>query len=387
MASPLTIALMLESDGPAGAETVLLELARALRERGHTIHPIGPERGDGWLGDRFREAGFEPQTFHLRRNPDLSCLRHLAALMRRLRVDVMHGHEFDGAVYGTFAAGIAHRPSIITLHGNQSMTAAWKRRFGLRWAFRRSRRVVAVSRQTKLQLDDDLGLGPEVVSVIHNGMPKRAGDPEPVRRELGLRQGETMLLAVGSLTPRKGHMLLLQALHRLDAQGFELPWRLAIAGGPGGPEQSRLEAYAAEHGLSSRVHILTYRQDVPDLQAAADVFAMPSLWEGFPLAILEAMLAGTPVIASDVCGIPEAIDHEEHGLLVPPGDVDALAAGLLRLLTDRSLRERLAAAAGERADREFSIDAMTDAYEALYAWYGDPATPRARASDPYRGAA
>jgi glycosyltransferase involved in cell wall biosynthesis len=264
---------MLESDGPAGAETVLLELARALRERGHTIHPIGPERGDGWLGDRFREAGFEPQTFHLRRNPDLSCLRHLAALMRRLRVDVMHGHEFDGAVYGTFAAGIAHRP----------------------------------------------------VSVIHNGMPKRAGDPEPVRRELGLRQGETMLLAVGSLTPRNGHMLLLQALHRLDAQGFELPWRLAIAGGPGGPEQSRLEAYAAEHGLSSRVHILTYRQDVPDLQAAADVFAMPSLWEGFPLAILEAMLAGTPVIASDVCGIPEAIDHEEHGLLVPPGDVDALA--------------------------------------------------------------
>ena len=93
---------------------------------------------------------------------------------------------------------------------------------------------------------------------------------------------------------------------------------------------------------------------------------MPSLWEGFPLSILEAMLGGTPVIASDVCGIPEAIVSEEHGLLTPPGDVEALAAALRRSLTDPALRERLAAAAKGRALREFTIEAMTTAYESLF---------------------
>lgn len=366
MADPLTIALMLESDGPAGAETLLLELAKELRRRGHRIHPIGPERGTGWLAERLREAGFEPETFLLRHNPDLRCLRRLAGLLRRHRVDVMHGHEFDGAVYGTAAALLVGRPSVMTMHGNQTMTASWKRRVALRWAFRRGAEVVAVSAQTRLQLEADLGMRPGSVSVIYNGMPLRTGDPGPVRRELGVRDGEVLILAVGSLVPRKGHMVLLRALQRLASGGLTVPWRLAIAAGPGGPERPRLEAFASEHGMADRVHILEYRSDVPDLQAAADLFAMPSLWEGFPLAILEAMLAGTPVIASQVSGIPEAIVHEQHGLLTPPGDVAALAEGLRRLLTDRGLRERLARGARERARREFTVEGMTGAYERLY---------------------
>ena len=117
--------------------------------------------------------------------------------------------------------------------------------------------------------------------------------------------------------------------------------------------------------MRDRVHILTYRNDIPDLQAAADVFVMPSLWEGFPLAILEAMLAGTPIVASDICGIPEAIDNGEQGLLVPPGDVEELAAALRLVLTDETLRKRLAEAAEARARREFTVQSMTEAYVAL----------------------
>ena len=143
---PLKVGLMLESDGPGGAEVVLLQLARELRNRGHTVYPIGPERGEGWLGQKFREDGFEPQTFHLRSFLDWRCVRRLAGLIRSLRLDVLHGHEFDGAVYGTLAAKLSGRPSVITLHGNGAwFTSAWRRRAALRWAFRRSGAVVLVS--------------------------------------------------------------------------------------------------------------------------------------------------------------------------------------------------------------------------------------------------
>lgn len=366
MSTPLTIALMLESDGPGGAEVLLLRLAQELRNRGHKIHPIGHERGEGWLRERFQAVGFEMLTYWPRRSPDLRCVRHLAGLMRQHNVDIMHGHEFDGAVYGTAAARLVGRPCIISMHGNQHMTAAWKRRVALRWAFRSSQAVVAVSGQTKDQLDEDLGLRKDVIRVLHNGMPIRAGDAAPVRQELGQREDELLILAVGNLTDRKGHIFLLKALQQLESQGLKVPWRLAIAGGGGGPARGGLEAFAAEHGLADRLHILTYRDDVPDLMAAADIFVMPSLWEGLPLSILEAMLGGTPVIASDICGIPEAIVSEEHGILTPPGDVEALSRALRRMLTEPALRERLARQARDRALREFTIEAMTSGYESLY---------------------
>jgi glycosyltransferase involved in cell wall biosynthesis len=181
-----------------------------------------------------------------------------------------------------------------------------------------------------------------------------------------VKEGEVLILAVGNLDPRKGHIVLLRALHELAGRGRDRAWRLAIAGGRGGPEQPGLEAFAAEHGMTDRVHILKYRRDIPDLLAAADILAMPSLWEGLPLAILEAMLAGTAVVASETSGIPEAIVSGEHGLLTPPGDVLALAGALETLMSDPAYRLRLADQARDRAMAEFTIGAMTGAYEELY---------------------
>jgi glycosyltransferase involved in cell wall biosynthesis len=237
----------------------------------------------------------------------------------------------------------------------------------LRWAFRNSRAAVAVSEATKRQLDADLGLRPGVLTVVHNGIPERAGDPAPIRRELGLRPGELLIAAVGNLDPRKAHINLLRALQRLAQEGLPACWRVAIAGGRGGPERDRLEAFAREHGFADRLHILLERSDIPDLLAAADVFCMPSLWEGLPLAVLEAMFAGKPIVASDVSGIPEAITSGTHGLLTPPGDVEALAAALQSVLTSAELRARLGAAARARAQAEFAIGVMADRYERLYA--------------------
>jgi glycosyltransferase involved in cell wall biosynthesis len=353
-------------------------MAEELRRRGHYVVPMGPANGVGWLGAKFRDAGFEPRVFTLRRSLDPMCLADLVTQIRRDRLDLIHSHEFTMAVYGAAAARRAGRPHVTTMHGNQTMTAALRRRVALRWAFRRSAATIAVSVETRRQLAAALGLSTDVADVVVNGVPDRRGDPAPIREELGLSQDEVLLVAVGNLDTRKGHILLLQALQQLRAAGLRTRWRLAIAGGRGGDQRERLEAFAREHGFQDRLHLLTQREDIPDLLAAAEVFAMPSLWEGLPLALLEAMLAGKAIVASRVSGIPEAVSDDVEGLLSTPGDVGSLADALGRLLAEPSLRTRLGAAAQARARREFTVEAMVDAYERYYrtALYSAPARGR-----------
>jgi glycosyltransferase involved in cell wall biosynthesis len=370
--SPLRVALVLESDGPGGAENVVFDLAEALRDRGHIVYPIGPEHGDGWLGSKLRESGFERPTFLHQTNfdrvvvRDLRLIRDLTRMFNQLDIDVVHCHDFVAAVHGGIAARLAGRPRVLTMHGHQTMCDAWRRRAALRWAFRHSNALVAVSGATKAQLDRDLGLAPDTIQIIRNGVPVRVGRADSIREEIGIRDGEVVIVAVGNLVERKGHIHLLRALQHLTQEGLSERWRLVIAGGWGGEERPRLEKFAEESGFADRVHLLTYRNDIPDLLATADIFAMPSLWEGLPLAVLEAMQAGVCVVASETSGIPEAIVSEQHGLLVPAGDVDHLARALGRVIRDRTLREQLASEGQSRAMREFTIDAMAGAYEALY---------------------
>jgi glycosyltransferase involved in cell wall biosynthesis len=221
--------------------------------------------------------------------------------------------------------------------------------------------VVAVSEDTKRHLDERLGLAPDVVSVISNGVLVERGNRDRVRNELGLRPDESLVMASGSLVERKGHAVLIRALASLDRA---LPWRLAIAGQ--GREREALEQLAVALGVADRVHVLGFRDDMPDVLAATDIFAMPSLWEGLPLALLEAMAAGKPIVASATSGIPEAMTSGCEGILTAPGDVGQLAGALEQLMRDGALRDRLGAAAAARAAAEFSFDAMIGKYEALY---------------------
>jgi glycosyltransferase involved in cell wall biosynthesis len=360
----LRIALALESDGIGGAEIVLLNLALALRARGHEVVHIGPQHGCGWLGTEFRNADFETATFSIRRALDFSALSALVGTYRRLGIDVIHSHEFTMAVYGGVAGRFLRTPHIVTFHGGRQMSAALRRRIALRWAIQNSAATVAVSEGTRAQLSLDLGIASTRVAVVWNGVPRRSGSPESVRQEIGWSQGELVVLAVGNLEPWKGHRLLIQAL---AGKGLaSLPWRLVIAGGRGGSEHHALESLAAELGVADRVHLLMNREDVPSLLAAADVFAMPSLTEGLPMALLEAMMCGRAVIASNIGGIPEAVTSGETGLLVPTNDVPTLAAALHRVLVDHAERARLGSAAQRRAELDFASEAMAANYERIY---------------------
>jgi glycosyltransferase involved in cell wall biosynthesis len=142
---------------------------------------------------------------------------------------------------------------------------------------------------------------------------------------------------------------------------------LIIAGGGGGSERQSLLDYLHAEKLGERVHIVTNRNDVADLLALAHVFVMPSLWEGLPMALLEAMVAGKAIVASAIAGIPEAVVNGRDGVLVPPGEVAPLADALRLDLSDRARSTAMAESALARGKKDFTVQVMADRYEALYA--------------------
>jgi glycosyltransferase involved in cell wall biosynthesis len=360
-AAPLRVALMIECDGPGGAELMMLELAKELRARGHTVLPVGLSAGTGWLGARFVAAGFTPASFELRSPLDLRAVRALTTILRDFRADVVHSHEFTMAIYGAAAAKRAGARHVITMHGGLYYAAAWRRRAALRWATRRSAALVGVSVATARALRDILGIDDSKVHVVPNGIPQRTGAREKLRTELGLAPGELLIVSVGNLYPVKGHAVLIDALATMrDRRG----WRLAIAGR--GEEEPRLRAQAAAAGIGDRVHLLGFREDIADILAAGDLFTMPSLSEGLPLALVEAMSFGLPVVVTRVGGVPEVVTDGSEGFLVPPSDPGALATALGALLDDASRRRLMGDAARTRALRDYALATMADRYERLY---------------------
>ena len=358
-----TIALMLESDGPGGAERMVLQLAEELRRRGHEVVPVGPARGCGWLAGEFRDRGFRPETFQLRFPFDPLCLAGLVSALRARRVTAVHSHEFTMAVYGAAASRLLGVPHVATMHGGIGFSDRWRRRVAFRWACRTSRAVVAVSRASAAEMEARLGLSPGTFQVIPNGIRPEHASGADFRGELSLPGATLLILAVGNLYPVKGHAVLLRALSSCGIAAH-----LAIAGR--GEELESLAALAKELGLGGRLHLLGYRADIADLLAAADVFAMPSLSEGLPLALLEAMFAGKAIVASAVGGIPEVITDRVEGLLVPPADIGALSGAMTELLGDPELRTRLGQAAATLARSRYSIETMAASYLSLFGQAG-----------------
>jgi len=363
---------MLESDGPGGAEHVLLHLAEGLRNRGHDVVPVlrGVSRGKAWLQAQFRQRGMEPELFYLQHPLDWGCVRGLKEIFERRQIQVVNSHEFTMAVYGAVAARLARRPHIITMHGGKRFANRWRRRAALRWAVRHSGAAVAVSRSAANFLETSLKLAKNSVRVIANGIDFRPGHPARVREELDLAAGEPLIVAVGNLYTVKGHIILLKALAALTKRIPGVAWKAAIVGR--GDQEQALNDFLRDAALADRVKLLGYRSDVPDILASADIWCMPSFSEGLPLSLLEAMFAGKAIVASRIGGIPEAVDEGKEGLLVPPGDVDGLAASVERLLLDTRYREALGKAAYARAMRDLRLDLTLDKYEQLYRSVSSP---------------
>ena len=358
------IAHLIETDGPGGAERMLALLANELQCAGYPGVAFAPVRLEGWLEAELAGFGVPIEYIRLDRPFSPRFAGDLAAAFRRHNVALAHSHEFTMAFYGAWAARLARVPHVFTMHGSRYYAGRWRRRLALRWAARSSVAVTAVSRALAGSLQRDLWLRRGTVTVVPNGI--RPGLPgttgEGVRAELGLRPTDRLLVAVGNLYPVKGHGDLVAAVAQLTPRVPSL--HLAIAGR--GELAEALSHAARARSIGDRVHLLGLRNDVADLLASADAFVLPSRSEGLPLALLEAMFAGVPIVATRVGEVPSALAGGA-GLLVEPGRPDELAQAIERLLSDAELGRSLGTRARARAVAEFDVATMAARYESLYA--------------------
>jgi len=367
----LRIAHLIESDGPGGAETVVAQLATTLQAAGAHNVVFLPADGEGWLERRLAGSGVAIEYFRVDRPVSPACERSLRQAFARHEISVAHSHEFSMAVYGAWASWRLGIPHLITMHGGRYYADRLRRRLALRAAVAVSAHTVAVSAPLARHIAADLRMPIAKIRTVPNGVPYAPPARVTLRNELRLAGRDRLLVAVGNLYPVKGHRHLIDAVSLLADRYPDL--HVAISGR--GELEAELRARARDLNLERRVHLLGLRADVGAILAAADVFVLPSLSEGLPLALLEAMFAGCPIVASNVGEVPRALGGGQAGLLVEPANPQALAAALERLLRDPHEARRLGDRAAAHARAEYDLARMVDRYADLYkAALGQPAS-------------
>jgi glycosyltransferase involved in cell wall biosynthesis/protein-tyrosine-phosphatase len=335
----------------AGAEVQLATTASYLVERSD-VDLTAVLFNEGALARELRRLGVPVTIIDEQRSSAVTILISLTRWLRDHPVEVVHTHRYKDTVLGAVAARLAGVPGVIrTVHGRGEPLRGWPWvRYRLYEAFEKvtlrcfADRIVAVSRRLARSLEES-GHKPGAVVAIHNGVElsriRPTRDRKEVRRELGIDFATPLIGAVGRLSPVKGHAHFVRAA-RLIAEK-EPAARFLIVGD--GPLRSELESCARRLGIGDACLFVGARQDVYDLVAAMDVFVLPSVDEGIPMALLEAMALETPVVATAVGGVPEVVAHRATGLLVRSGDEPGLAEASLELIRD----PRLARALGARA--------------------------------------
>jgi glycosyltransferase involved in cell wall biosynthesis len=360
----ITVLFIIKPERSAGAEMVLVEAAARLApDRFRVICGLLTPDAEKVIPAHlpcvdFRMPGLNGWVW-------FRFFLQLCWVIYRRRVDLLHVNSYVPGNYARLAAALMQVPIVIDhWHGFTRFNV--KRRFICRVLERFTDLSLAVSRGVRDYLVSEGGLNPAKVRVVANGVDVAAIDAarpgKTVRRELGLPEGVPVIGLVGRLDHwGKGHKELFEAMaplmERYSVQAL-------IVGG--GRRMDEVRALAASLGLAGAVHFLGPRHDVPDLLNAMDIFVLPSYSEGLSLALLEAMAAGLPVVATAVGGTPEVVTEGDNGLLIPPRDAAALAGALERLLTDPALAQRLGAKAQAHVRKHFSLDRLGREINAIY---------------------
>ncbi len=345
----------------AGAENQLVRLCcRLARDR---FEPgICSIRIGGPHETTLRAAGV-PVWIVPKHGPcDPLLLARLARRIRRFRPQIVHTWLFTANTFGRAAAALCRVPCII---GSERAAEKWKslrHRLADRRLARCSAAIITNAEATRRYCIEHSGLPAEKITVVYNGIDVAAFDRVSERGPAApLPATERMMIGtVARLEEQKGLPFLLRAFAALQRPDIGL-WIIGD-----GSRRRDLEAQAAELGLAPQSIFLGSRTDVPALLHQLDIFALPSLWEGMPNAVMEAMAAAKPVVATAVDGTPELVVDGTTGILVPPSDADGLRNALEQLLRDPDQRRRLGQAGRARIASEFTDERMVARMESLY---------------------
>lgn len=366
MAQRSTLLHLIDTGGPGGAETIFLNLVAGLESTRWSSVAVLPVKD--WLWHSLESHGVTPVHLPSDGAFDVGYLRRLTRIAKQSGADLIQTHLFSSAVYGTMAARLLGLPVVCTHHGQTDVVSSGSYRgIKSRIVRRKRNRHVFVSRRLQLSFEQSRVVDHAHARVIHNGIdcdlfrPLRCDD---VRQELGVRPEDILIGAVGNMRGPKDYPNFLRAAALLAQRSPR--YRFLIAGAADDPIRSELKALEQELGLSDRLIIAGFRDDVERVMNALDIYVLSSASEGFSLTTVQAMACGLPVVATR-CGGPEEIVIEgETGYLVPTHAPAELANAVHTLAMDEHVRASFGAAGRERALRSFSIDSMIGGYSDLY---------------------
>jgi glycosyltransferase involved in cell wall biosynthesis len=321
--------------------------------------------GDGAVGQQIRQASIPVHDLKMRAKTDIKAFSRLFHLLRREKPHILHTWMFHANFSGRISGRIARVPIIISAERTMGQEKWMRRRLDKATAYLADR-VVCVSQATAIYAAQVIGIPESKLAVIPNGVDLADFDHLPdvdlARAAWNLPAQGVIIGAVGRLHAVKGFTYLLEAFARL-APDFPQATLLLVGDGP---DRSILEQLAARYRLSQRVTFMGEQTDVPSFLAALDVLALPSLHEGMPNVVLEAMAAGLPVVASHTGGVPEVVVHGETGWLVAAADQGALCKAIFNLLNDPSRAQAMGKAGRQRVERLFNLADTISITEILY---------------------
>jgi glycosyltransferase involved in cell wall biosynthesis len=351
------------SFGVGGAEQMAGHLMVGLSES-HDVAAAGlyPPMNTS-IEHRLKRANI--RLWHLGKRPgfDPRLFKSLDRVLKEVRPHVVHTHL---SVLRYALPGLRRRRVPVVVHTLHNLAEHETDALGraVQWfAFRRAVLPVAISREVAASVKRVYGV--QCKAMVPNCIPvenyrRSLADRACWREKERFDRDAILFTCVGRLEPQKNPLLLVQTFAALDHPRIHL-----IMLGEGSLRE-QLAAYIRERGLERRVHLLGKRNEVPEWLAASDVFVLSSNWEGNPLAVMEAMAAGLPVIGTAVGGVPELVESGQQGILVPPGDCAAFTDAMRTLLNDPEKRTTMANAAQARATAAFNVERMAQGYESIY---------------------
>ena len=298
---------------------------------------------------------------------DPSTLPALLKIIRQKRIDILHLHGYGATTFGRIAGGMRRIPTILHEHANLTSTP-WFQKMADAVLEPETDIAIAVSQSTADFVINARQIPPDKVKVVYLGVPldefsrPRTGDEiATARAALGADPGDFIIGSVTRLHESKGNTYLVEAARIVVDRHPEA--KFVVVGE--GPLRPALEAQASQLGLGRRFVFTGFAKDVPQAVSAFDVSVFPSLWEGTPLTVFEALAMGKPIVATDADGLVDVLTHDRDALIVPRRDPAALADGLLRMVHEPGTRSRLAGAA-RVTSRQYDIATFVAKMERLY---------------------
>lgn len=366
MNHPIKLLFLVVGLGVGGTESHLLELASRIDRKKFEVVVVSLKSG-GALVSELRSRGVRVLSLNGKGKLDIRVLFRLREILRSERPDVVQSFLFWANVASRLVRQAGKKVCVVSAYHDQVALEGWLNRLVDRMTMRWTSRLVCCSDAVRRSVKSRIGGREEQFVVIPFGVEagRFRGMAPLLRSELGLQEGVPIIGTVCRLVePKKGLRFLLEAVVQLEKEVDGPSCQILIVGD--GPAEGHLRVMAQQLGIASRVIFAGVRRDIPQLLPLLDAFVLPSLYEGFGIAILEAMAAGRPVVATTVGGIPEFVTNGETGILVAPSDAAALARAIQRVLSNPEEARQMGLRGQRHVQEHFEIATVVRRHEEVY---------------------